>query len=72
LTFAIAAGAGANGLQALLPVSSAAGPLTGISRGGVPISYTLATLKGIQYAAFTATSGSYQATYGAVSPLSAE
>ena len=33
LTFAIDVGAGANGLQALLPASSGAGPLTMISRG---------------------------------------
>ena len=74
LTFAIDVGAGANGLQALLPASSGAGPLTMISRGGAPISYTLQTLKGIQYAVFTATAGAYDATYGlqsAVSPLSA-
>ena len=74
LTFAIDVGAGANGLQALLPASSGAGPLTMISRGGAPISYTLQTLKGIQYAVFTATAGAYEATYGlqsAVSPLSA-
>ena len=63
LTFAIDVGAGANGLQALLPASSGAGPLTGISRGGVPISYTLQTLKGIEYAVFTATAGAYEATY---------
>ncbi len=64
LTFAIDVGAGANGLQALLPASSGAVPLAGISRGGVPISYTLQTLKGIEYAIFTATAGAYEATYG--------
>jgi hypothetical protein len=64
LSFAIDVGAGANGLQALLPARSASGTLTIISRGGVPVSYTLQTIKGIEYAVFTATAGAYQATYG--------
>jgi hypothetical protein len=64
LTFAIDVGIGANGLRALLPASSAAGPLTAIKLGGAPVSYTLETVKGIQYAVFTATGGAYEATYG--------
>jgi hypothetical protein len=68
LTFAINVGTGANGLRALLPANSAAGPLTAIKLGGAPVSYTLETVKGIQYAVFTATAGNYEATYG--SPLS--
>jgi hypothetical protein len=68
LTFAIDVGAGANGLRALLPANSAFGPLNVIRLGGAPVSYTLETVKGIQYAVFTATAGSYEATYG--SPLS--
>jgi hypothetical protein len=68
LTFAIDVGVGANGLRALLPVNSASGPLTAIKLGGAPVSYTLETVKGIQYAVFTATAGAYEATYG--SPLS--
>jgi hypothetical protein len=64
LTFAIDVGAGANGLRALLPANSASGPLTVIRLGGAPVSYTLETIKGIQYAVFTATAGAYEATYG--------
>src|SRR5262249_35369193 len=64
LAFAIDVGAGGNGLQAMLPVSSGAGPLTRISRDGVPSSFTLQPLKGIQYAVSPATAGAYQAAYG--------
>jgi hypothetical protein len=64
LSFTIAAGAMTNGLEALLPVDSVAGPLTMISSGGVPVPYRVETLKGIQYAIFTAIAGAYEATYG--------
>jgi hypothetical protein len=63
LTFAINVGAGANGLRALLPTKSASRQLTTITVGGAPVSYTLETIKGIEYAVFTATAGAYQATY---------
>ena len=55
-------------LQLCAAANSAAGPLTAIKLGGAPVSYTLETVKGIQYAVFTATAGNYEATYG--SPLS--
>ena len=63
LTFSVAVGTGANGLQALLPANAASGPLTGILKEGVPVAYTLQTIKGLQYAAFTASAGNYQADY---------
>jgi phosphodiesterase/alkaline phosphatase D-like protein len=63
LTFAIAPGSGANGLQALLPVSSGSGGLTALTRNGNSVSYSLQTIKGVAYAVFTAASGNYQATY---------
>ena len=40
-----------------------AGPITGISRNGIPIAYTLETIKGIEYAFFPAVVGSYQVVY---------
>jgi hypothetical protein len=64
LSFTIAVGAGANGLQAMLPTQSGAGPLSAIERGGSGISYTVQTIKGVSYAVFSATAGSYRATYG--------
>jgi Bacterial Ig domain/3-keto-disaccharide hydrolase len=65
LTFTITTADGANGLQALLPTASATGTLTAIARGGTPIAFTTETIKGVSYAVFTATAGSYQATYSA-------
>jgi len=64
LSFTVTVGAGANGLTALLPLSSAAGTLTGISRNGVAVTYTTETIKGVSYAVFSAAAGSYQANYG--------
>jgi WD40 repeat protein len=65
LSFAITPDAGANGLQAMLPVNSVTGALvslTGPANGAV--AYTTDTIKGIQYAFFTAAAGTYTATYG--------
>ena len=64
LTFTIQVGAGANGLRAMLPTSSATGQLTGIERGGNAVAFTTETIKGVSYAIFEATAGSYAATYG--------
>jgi fibronectin type 3 domain-containing protein len=64
LGFTITTGAGANGLQGMLPVQSAAGTLSALTRSGSAVFYSTQTIKGIQYAVFTATPGSYTATYG--------
>jgi len=64
VTFTLDAGAGANGLQGMLPLQTAAGSLTSLTRGGSNVTFTTATLKGVQYALFTATAGSYSAHYG--------
>ena len=64
LSFSITAGQGASGLTAMVP-AAASGPITGISLNGHAVSYTVSTIKGIQYAVFPAASGSYQVTYGA-------
>jgi hypothetical protein len=47
----------------MLPVQGPAGNLTGITHAGSPVSYTVQTIKGIQYAMFAATAGTYAATY---------
>ena len=62
-TFVTTVGAGANGLQTMLPLQGPAGTLTGITRGGSPVSYTVQTIKGIDYAMFTALSATFVATY---------
>ena len=77
LSFAVAVGAGANGLQGLVPVASSVGNVTGITRNGSPVTYTTQTIKGMGYAVFTATAGNYQVQYDvdtippAISALSA-
>ena len=53
LTFATTVAAGANGLQMMLPMQGPSGTLTAITSGG-PVAYTVQTIKGIQYAFFTA------------------
>jgi fibronectin type 3 domain-containing protein len=62
-TFVTTVGAGANGLQTLLPTQGPAGTLSALSCGGSPKTYTLQTIKGIQYAMFDTITGTCQATY---------
>jgi hypothetical protein len=62
-TFVTTVGAGANGLQTMLPIQGGAGTLTGITRAGSPVPYTVQTVKGIQYAVFTAATATFVATY---------
>ncbi len=63
LAFTITVGAGANNIQAMVPKQSAVGALTGITRGGNPVATTVQTIKGVDYAFFAATAGSYVAQY---------
>src|SRR5215217_4625908 len=78
LSFTVAAGAGANGLQAMVPARSDAGPLTGLTRDGAQVNTTKKTIKGVEYAFFAASAGNYVASYGtdttppAISTLKAE
>jgi fibronectin type 3 domain-containing protein len=62
-TFTTTVAPGANGLQTMLPVQGPAGTLTSITRDGAPVSYTVQTIKGIQYAMFDAATATFQATY---------
>ena len=63
LTFVTTVAAGANGLQTMLPIQGPSGTLSGITKGGSAVTYTVQTIKGIQYAMFDAGNGTYQATY---------
>jgi chitodextrinase len=63
LGFEVAAGEGANGLQALVPLSTAAGVVGGVTRNGASTPYEVVSRKGIEYASFTATSGTYEVSY---------
>jgi hypothetical protein len=62
-TFTTTIGAGANGLQTLLPTQGPTGTLSGLDCAGNPTPYTLQTIKGIQYAMFDTIAGTCQATY---------
>ena len=68
LSFSITQGTGARNLQAMLPTTGPTGTLSGITASGNPVSFTTQTIKGITYATFNATSGSYQAVYSGGSP----
>jgi len=62
-TFTTTIGTGANGLQTLLPTQGPSGTLSALNCGGSPRSYTLQTIKGIQYAMFDTIAGTCVATY---------
>jgi hypothetical protein len=66
LQFSIQAGAGARGLQAMLPVAGPTGALSRVTRGGAVVATSARTVKGIDYVVFDAVAGDYVATYGAV------
>jgi hypothetical protein len=61
--FTITVGAGARGLQTLLPTQGPTGTLSALTCGGSPKPYTVQTIKGVQYALFDAVTGSCRATY---------
>jgi hypothetical protein len=63
LTFDLLQAPGARNLRAMLPMTSSAGPLTGLRRNGSPIAFDVRTIKGIEYAVFDGVSGSYEAIY---------
>ena len=69
LTFGVSVGAGANGLEAMVPVQGVASPLTSLTRDGVAVPYTTQTIKGTSYAVFRAQPGTHQASYGATQTL---
>ncbi len=65
LSFGIGVGAGANGLQAMLPMAGPNGDLQSLTRGASNVTYTVQTIKGLEYAVFSAAAGSYSAVYAA-------
>ncbi|WP_255436511.1 N,N-dimethylformamidase beta subunit family domain-containing protein [Tessaracoccus sp. MC1756] len=64
LSFSIDVASGANGLRAMLPVEGAQGTLEGLTMAGQPVQTTEQTIKGVRYAFFPASAGSYVASYG--------
>jgi len=65
LTFTVAPGSGAIGLQSMVPRNSASGVLTGITGPGGAVTFTVDIIKGVQYASFPAVAGTYTVTYAA-------
>ncbi len=65
LGFTISAGANTNGIQAMLPFRSGASVLTAVLRAGSPVTFSVQTIKGIEYAFFSGIGGTYSASYGA-------
>jgi hypothetical protein len=66
LGFTVVPGAGSTGLQAMLPIASNGLVLGGVTRAGSAVPYAVATVKGIDYAMFTAdTGGRFGAQYAA-------
>jgi hypothetical protein len=61
--FSTTVAAEANGLQVLLPTQGPTGTLSALACGGSPTSYSVQTIKGVQYATFDAVTGTCQATY---------
>ncbi|MBI2835280.1 MAG: hypothetical protein HYX76_12720, partial [Acidobacteria bacterium] len=68
LTFTISPGAGAVGLQAMLPTEAGALTFSGLANGGAAVPFQTTTVKGIGYAVFAASAGSYTATYSGAPP----
>ena len=52
------------GLTGMVPAASVAGALSGLTRNGAPVTYSLETIKGVAYAVFESPAGNYQAVYG--------
>jgi hypothetical protein len=66
LSFTTTVGAGANGLMAMLPTSGPGGlELATVNRAGSAVSFSTTTIKGQEYAVFSAGSGVFTATYQA-------
>ncbi len=66
LSFTVNVGNGANGLTGMVPTAGTGGStLSTLTRAGSPVTFTKTTIKGVEYAMFLATAGSYAATYTA-------
>ncbi|NMO52479.1 DUF4082 domain-containing protein [Actinoplanes sp. TBRC 11911] len=65
LSFTVNVGSGANGLTGMVPTAGPGGvTLTTLTRAGAAVPFTRTTIKGVEYASFTAAPGTYAAGYG--------
>jgi methionine-rich copper-binding protein CopC len=64
LSFTVSGGTGATGLTGMLPTAGPNGAvLSGLTRSGNAVSFTTSTIKGLEYASFSAADGDYVASY---------
>jgi len=63
LSFSVAIGEGATGLQAMLPAATDRGALQTLTLNGNPVAFERATVKGVEYVRFPVAVGTYQAGY---------
>jgi hypothetical protein len=63
LRFTVTAAAGASGLRGMVPAAAGGAAIASITRNGSSIPFTRQQIKGVDYAFFDATDGSYAATY---------
>lgn len=63
LHFTVNQASGANGLNAMLPVNTPEGKLQDVTYNGTDVNTSTRTIKGVDYAFFTAQSGDYAADY---------
>ncbi len=63
LSFTVDQGSGANDLDLMVPFSTTAGTLQGVTRNGASVTYTTRTIKGVTYAFVGAAAGTFVASY---------
>jgi methionine-rich copper-binding protein CopC len=69
LAFTVNVGAGANGLTGMVPTLGPGGrTLAALTRAGAAVPFTRTTVKGVEYAMFTAAAGAHLASYAAPAP----
>lgn len=73
LSFTVTAAGGSNNLRGMLPSHSGTNALALITRAGNPLSFTLQTIKGIEYAFFDASfTGNYVAIYAPLTTINGQ
>ncbi len=63
LTFTVIAGPNTNGMQVMVPAVAGAQHLVSLTLNGLPVVYSVQTIKGIQYAFVSTGAGTYRATF---------
>jgi len=64
LSFNVYQAAGAHGLQGMVPTRFDGKVLTSLKQGGATLAYATGVVKGVEYAFFAASNGTYSASYG--------